>query len=416
MTDNPSDPWQSLASELGVQPGTENAPASKPPALPPVESHPPRVPPRSASPPPPAKKPSADWQALAGALGIEIPAEPTAPPARKDPVAELLGFPPPLPNSISRDEDQRRSRAESKSDYYDDDMGDWDSPRSDRDAAADDLTGRKDDENRANGQRSGAPQRHREDSAGGDDRNRGRRRGRRGGRGRSSGEGRGGEGRSSEGRSTGGRSEGRSDARRENRPGDQRRFAERDAGEEMPRREEVEGDDLRPVEAEGEVQPRGGRDELQADELRRKRRRRGRRGRGSRDRTDRPKPPSDTAGSPSSYTPSGMREDDVDLGIDFEPLPDEFSSHDDASGVGVPSKMDVRDNGDLERDDSGLDDDGPHDSLGGKSSVRDILTWKDAIGMIIEGNMQTRSRSPQNSHPPRGSRGRGRGRGRGGHR
>jgi hypothetical protein len=57
------------------------------------------------------------------------------------------------------------------------------------------------------------------------------------------------------------------------------------------------------------------------------------------------------------------------------------------------------------------------DSHGVKNSVRDIMTWKEAIGMIIEGNMEARARSPQSAHSSHGSsRGRGRGRGRGGHR
>jgi hypothetical protein len=104
------------------------------------------------------------------------------------------------------------------------------------------------------------------------------------------------------------------------------------------------------------------------------------------------------------------------LGIEFEPLTDEYSAHDLADKAGVPSRPDIGDTGDLERDDAELNGDGAHEAPGEKSSVRDILTWKDAIGMIIEGNLQTRSRSPHNANPPRSSRGRGRGRGRGGHR
>jgi hypothetical protein len=50
-----------------------------------------------------------------------------------------------------------------------------------------------------------------------------------------------------------------------------------------------------------------------------------------------------------------------------------------------------------------------HELRGGKGSVRDILTWTDAIGIIIDSNLQTRSRTPHASHPQRGSR-RGRGR------
>jgi hypothetical protein len=54
-----------------------------------------------------------------------------------------------------------------------------------------------------------------------------------------------------------------------------------------------------------------------------------------------------------------------------------------------------------------------HELRGGKGSVRDILPWKEAIGIIIDSNLQTRSRTPHASHPQRGSR-RGRGRHRGG--
>ena len=65
-----------------------------------------------------------------------------------------------------------------------------------------------------------------------------------------------------------------------------------------------------------------------------------------------------------------------------------------------------------DHDDSGLSD--FDDNHSGKTSVRDIMTWKEAIGMIIDGNMQMRAQSPQSSqHHPRGQRG-GRGRGRGG--
>jgi hypothetical protein len=70
---------------------------------------------------------------------------------------------------------------------------------------------------------------------------------------------------------------------------------------------------------------------------------------------------------------------------------------------------------------NGEDDSHHADEMHAKSSVRDIVTWKEAIGMIIAGNMEARSRNPEQSRGShgggRGSRGgRGRGRGRGGHR
>jgi len=74
-----------------------------------------------------------------------------------------------------------------------------------------------------------------------------------------------------------------------------------------------------------------------------------------------------------------------------------------------------------DHDEEGLSD-GDENHVG-KTSVRDIVTWKEAIGMIIEGNLQTRSHAPShgshhgshNSRGPRGGHGRG-GRGRGGRR
>jgi hypothetical protein len=71
----------------------------------------------------------------------------------------------------------------------------------------------------------------------------------------------------------------------------------------------------------------------------------------------------------------------------------------------------------LDEEDAALSEADDHHS--GKSSVRDIVTWKDAIGMIIDANMQTRANTPhREGHDPRGSRGgHGRGgRGRGGRR
>jgi hypothetical protein len=121
--------------------------------------------------------------------------------------------------------------------------------------------------------------------------------------------------------------------------------------------------------------------------------------------------------------PGDMTEVD-DLEVVFEPLPDELSLHADVEGMthgeaADDLEMDLPDRpGDRAAHGShrSHNDHDSDDERGEKSSVRDIMTWKDAIGMIIEGNLQTRAKSPQSSHPPRGgSRGRGRGRGRGGH-
>lgn len=107
--------------------------------------------------------------------------------------------------------------------------------------------------------------------------------------------------------------------------------------------------------------------------------------------------------------PSEMPEED-ELELEFESLgvPGDFSTEEaaiDAAGEPVAASASEP----LEADDS----DESHELRGGKGSVRDILTWKEAIGMIIDSNLQTRSRTPGASHPQRGPR-RGRGRHRGG--
>src|SRR5262245_16253036 len=85
MSDETFDPWKSLASELGVDPN------AAPPPPPPPAAAPTFFAPSSA--PPESKKTPSDWRALASDLGIEVPPEPEAPITRKDPVAELLGWP-----------------------------------------------------------------------------------------------------------------------------------------------------------------------------------------------------------------------------------------------------------------------------------------------------------------------------------
>jgi hypothetical protein len=65
--------------------------------------------------------------------------------------------------------------------------------------------------------------------------------------------------------------------------------------------------------------------------------------------------------------------------------------------------------------DSDMDDDSDADEGGRRSAHKNIPTWSEAIGVMVETNMQSRKSSPQR---PSGSRerGRGRGRGRGGRR
>ena len=356
--DNPSDPWQSLASELGVRPGEEAAP-SQPSPRPPA-AQPPRVPPRSSA-PPPAKKPRADWQALAGALGIEVPPEPEAPPARKDPVAELLGFPPPVPRSASDAEAERRARAEAKAKHEeDDDFGDWDAPRADRASQQiEDGPDRRRDEEADRGefeqQREMPPTRDRDADRGGDDRNRGRRR-HRGGRGRGRGR--------PEGRDAGpSSSSGSRGGYRADQPraeGPPRRYEDRPAQGSSEARGPVDeydfevigerddadhGGDQDSIDQHGVDQPSGDdshrreqprqRDEQgRGGEQRNKRRRRGRRGRGNRDRADQTRMPrsESSGGIVDPPIPGDMAEVD-DLEVVFEPLPDELSLHANVEGM-----------------------------------------------------------------------------------
>src|SRR5262245_11457545 len=129
MTENPPDPWTSLADELGVQ-----AQREAPPAAPPDQEPSSRASDRPAhspasQPAAPPKKPPADWQALAGALGIEMPPEATAPVARKDPVAELFGFPPSTARTREEIDEENRQRLERRAEYRDDvdELAEWES-------------------------------------------------------------------------------------------------------------------------------------------------------------------------------------------------------------------------------------------------------------------------------------------------
>ena len=62
----------------------------------------------------------------------------------------------------------------------------------------------------------------------------------------------------------------------------------------------------------------------------------------------------------------------------------------------------------------GADDEGEEDGgIGARTSHKSIPSWGEAIGVMVELNMQARKNSPQRPSSPRGDRGRGRG-GRGG--
>ncbi len=177
------------------------------------------------------------------------------------------------------------------------------------------------------------------------------------------------------------------------------------------------GEAPRRTDSTGEYPPRD-----RDDNLQRKRRRR-RRGRGGRDRNDeRPRTPQGE---------SHEHADDDDLPFLELAGDDDLTEHGDSGPIGF-EQADVIFEGssarhDEERsadqlhvpDDLDDHDDGAHadadDHHSGKTTVRDIITWKDAIGMIIDGNMQTRANTPQHhSHNSRGPRGGGHGRGRGG--
>src|ERR1700683_4582646 len=110
MTDDQSDSWRSLADQLGVQPGEQPSalPPSSAPSPPPAKYHS-----QSSSVVKPASPPKkADWNALAGELGLEGPQEPNSASAPHDPVAELLGFPPPSAVPPPREQKQNRGQEE----------------------------------------------------------------------------------------------------------------------------------------------------------------------------------------------------------------------------------------------------------------------------------------------------------------
>jgi hypothetical protein len=388
MTDQPGDPWKSLADELGLEPG-EVSPTSQPRQTP---TPPPAAPTthfsrsQSSDSAPPPKKPAADWNALAGSLGIEVPSEFGSPP--RDPVAELLGFPASAPRPPEERDALRASR-----DEVDDEFGEY------REHYAAD----RDEETEPHSEGSSRPAEDRTDRPrSADDRSdRPRPRRRRGGRGR-------------------GRDR-RDDRGGSDRPRQPASSDRRD--DDRPRIDEAVDHDLEPEvrgdESDESLDQRRDRD-AGGDERSSKRRRRGRRGRGrSRERTENrgPAPANGSAEMPSPPSDASLMDEPME--IEFVPLDDDDSEVVDNRHI-EPHDVEIGDH-----DDHGSDD-GFHDDVhGGKSSVRDIVTWKEAIGMMIEANIQNHARSPQSSHHSgshhgshgsRDSRGRGRGRGRGGNR
>ncbi len=92
-------------------------------------------------------------------------------------------------------------------------------------------------------------------------------------------------------------------------------------------------------------------------------------------------PRSDLADEPAEL-PAASSRGDFDLDEDFE----EFDHIAQSADAGLePAEVDSTALPDEMDDDAGLDE--KH----AKGSVRDILTWKEAVGMIVEVNMQARA-------------------------
>src|SRR5437868_3769881 len=359
MSDDQLDPWKSLAAELGVD-------ASKEPTAPPPSSPPAPSAPRQSAPEysPPPKKMSSDWMALAGELGIEVPPEPKVIPAKRDPVAELLGFPPPSERAPygneerGRDDDSEGREKRFRDDDLPHDRWTSDAQEYGREPESDDIKRLEavGDTEEPAGQERDVKRRPPQ-----------RRRGRRGGRDR-------GEPREGRSKTLGHRdSVGRGEARSES----SRPRYERDTNEVPPKDAEQSGlkdsenldvgSDERIDRADGDSEPQ-----------QKRRRRRGRRGRGgARERLEgRPERPSahsrpDQIGDTPMPTEIGTESEE----IDFVELPSHESDSLEPSGVSPASAI---------HDNNGDDELGaPGESHAGKNSVRDIMTWKAAIGMII---------------------------------
>ncbi len=432
MSDDQSDSWRFLADELGVNPEKQSAPPPTPVGNPPAAKH--HSPPSS----PPPKKSKSDWNALAGELGLEVSPESESE-STQDHVAEILGFPPPSSFSPKRDEPQSRDQGD---DYHDNEESERSADRDRwrdedeqqrRSQMYDDTKPVYDDAHPADFEEPQPPADYRDPPHTGAERNYRSGSRRRGGRGRGRGGDRGGESRGRYGN--------------QNRPRDS--YGNRPYGQQAydrpPQSDNYAGEDRPPVpEGPGGESPGNERSENSrsgdgpnGDDRSRRRRRRGGRGRGGRDRNQqRP---------PMNREPSDRPVDDHDIPyldpIDESLLGDEhggaagefetvdFSAAESKFGTGhegfdnAPAgSASRRADHDDDHDDHELESLGDEDDLHdenniGKASVRDILTWKEAIGMIVDGNMQSRANTPHPTHHPRGQRGgRGRGRGRGGNR
>jgi hypothetical protein len=421
MTDDNNDPWRSLADELGVQPGQEGS-TPPPPSVPnPPTSRQRSQPPHSAPPhSAPPKKSKSDWNALAGELGLEASADSETPESDHDPVAELLGFPSPGSFPAPRDEGEARRQR----DDYDEEHGE----ESDRSANRDRWRDEDDQQRRSNmyddtrpvyddaeqaesNERGEGPSR----DSGSADQPREYRPRRRGGRGR--------------GRSRGGDRprEVRGDSRYGNENRERRSHDDQRSGEQEPQGERRYADESGEGQSTSdEARPEGAsRDQERSSDEQSQRRRRGRRGRGrGRERSDRRPSYGERA---ESSRPGGEEPSIENLSEDLFDSADvseiDFASTDfSASAEVFGSEHDLHDDpldhelapshaaeGAEHDDEAGLSD--ADDNGNGRSSVRDIITWKEAIGMIIDGNMQSRAESPQSQQHSRPSRGRGRGRG-----
>jgi hypothetical protein len=430
MSDESFDPWKSLASELGVDPNAAPPPPPPAPVAPtsPTSSYTP-----SAAPEP--KKVASDWMALANDLGIEVPPEPEQPIKKKDPVAELLGWPaqarapePKKPEAHDADDFEEREPWDA-----DDVRGRWgkdedlDKPLAEDEAPpTESRYDRQDDRGGERGEERGGDRvGNREDGP-----PRGRRR--RGGRGR-------GRGRDRDDRVQGERSQGdrvQGDRVQGERSQGERSQSERSQGERSqgergesrgrgrgyrdrddrrPRDEAIRSeeprlddeldlvDDDAPAAEFGEGIDRerepAGEDAQDRKRPRRRGRRRGR-GRERSERGDRNDPPKRRAPANTGHSDEP---DTVAFGEDLEDI-DEVERHDELIGeefaaVGAEGhEIDMHDD-----EDDGL-------RGGGRNSVRDIMTWKEAIGIIIETNMQERARNPRSGghggHGGHGGRGR----------
>jgi hypothetical protein len=450
MSDDQSDSWRFLADELGVDPDKQITSPSVPSTNQPAAKH--QSPPSSGSAPP--KKSKADWNALAGELGLEVPQQSDSDSAH-DHVAELLGFPP--PGSFSSQHDEPQSRDQGEEDYRDQyskeserssDRDRWrdEDEKQRRGNMYDDTKPVYEDAHSADYEEPQPPADYRDPPHAGAEQNYrsgGRRRGGRGRGGDRGGESRGRYGNQNRQRdSYGNRPYGQQDSDRppqfDEYAGEERSSFSEGPGESSgnERGGNEHGGDERSGNERSSNERIG--NERSGDDRSRRRRRRGGRGRGGR--SDRPqqRPPMNRE---QSNRPVGDHDlpylDPIDeslLGDDHGALAEfesvDFSADeaalrsgpnrfDDATGRAVDStsRMDDHDDEHDDHDLAALDDDSHDENNIGKASVRDILTWKEAIGMIVDGNMQSRANSP---HPPQHSRGqrggRGRGRGRGGHR